>query len=212
MPPRRRPPPARPPRSTASARRRSWWNWPRLGRRSGYWRSGAACPASGPSGGLRITKPPPPIWERIQALAEPAPPPAQPAKPKAARHAKGGAQAAKGAPVKGKAAHKGHPRQEGAPGQKGCRGGACRHRSAPGQQDGPGGRYAATQERRHPGGDHADHGMAEAHGTRLHGRRDEEGRARCRVLQARWGRTYLSTKLASAARPSVQIREYTSRK
>jgi len=43
--------------------------------------------------------------------------------------------------------------------------------------------------------------MAEAHGTRLHGRRDEEGRARCRVLQARWGRTYLSHKLASDARP-----------
>jgi hypothetical protein len=47
------------------------------------------------------------IWERIQGLA--APVPAQPtpsAQPKAARHAKGGAQSAKAAPAKGKAAHK----------------------------------------------------------------------------------------------------------
>jgi len=60
----------------------------------------------------------PRIWERIQALAEPAPPPAQPAKPKAARHAKGGAQAAKGAPVKGKAAHKATPAKKAPPAKK----------------------------------------------------------------------------------------------
>jgi hypothetical protein len=47
------------------------------------------------------------IWERIQGFAAPIPPqPAPPAKPKAERHAKGGAQSAQGAPAKGKAAHK----------------------------------------------------------------------------------------------------------
>jgi hypothetical protein len=47
------------------------------------------------------------IWERIQGLAAPAPPALAPAaKPKAERPAKGGAQAAKGAPVQGKAAHR----------------------------------------------------------------------------------------------------------
>jgi hypothetical protein len=47
------------------------------------------------------------IWERIQGLAAPVPPqPAPSAKPKAERHAKGGAQSAHNAPAKGKAAHK----------------------------------------------------------------------------------------------------------
>jgi hypothetical protein len=48
----------------------------------------------------------PRIWERIQGLAEPTPPPAQPAQPHAARRAKGGVRVAQGAPVNGKAAHK----------------------------------------------------------------------------------------------------------
>src|SRR5580692_5244975 len=43
------------------------------------------------------------IWERIQGLAEPAKPVTEPAKAKADKSAKGGAQAAKGAPAKGKA-------------------------------------------------------------------------------------------------------------
>ena len=42
----------------------------------------------------------------------------RPAKPKAARHAKGGAQAAKGAPVKGKAAHKATPAKNAPPAKK----------------------------------------------------------------------------------------------
>jgi hypothetical protein len=47
------------------------------------------------------------IWKRIQGLAAPAPPPpAQPAKPKAEHHAKGGARVAQGAPAKGKASRK----------------------------------------------------------------------------------------------------------
>ena len=46
------------------------------------------------------------IWERIQGLGEAAKPEAEPAKPKAAKKAKGGAQAAKGAPTKGKATKK----------------------------------------------------------------------------------------------------------
>ena len=37
---------------------------------------------------------------------------------KAARHAKGGAQTAKGAPVKGKAAHKAHPAKKARPAKK----------------------------------------------------------------------------------------------
>ena len=40
------------------------------------------------------------IWERIQGLAETAKPAAEPAKPKADKNAKRGAQAAKGAPAK----------------------------------------------------------------------------------------------------------------
>jgi hypothetical protein len=46
------------------------------------------------------------IWERIQSLGEAAKPAAEPAKPKADKNAKGGAQAAKGASAKGKAGKK----------------------------------------------------------------------------------------------------------
>jgi len=46
------------------------------------------------------------IWKNIQGLGEPAKPEAEPAKPKAAKKAKGGAQAAKGAPAKAKATTK----------------------------------------------------------------------------------------------------------
>jgi hypothetical protein len=46
------------------------------------------------------------IWERIQGLGEAAKPGADPAKPKAERKAKGGAQSAKGAPAKAKATRK----------------------------------------------------------------------------------------------------------
>ena len=46
------------------------------------------------------------IWERIQGLGDAAKPEAEPAKPKAAKKAKGGAQAAKGAPAKAKATKK----------------------------------------------------------------------------------------------------------
>ena len=42
------------------------------------------------------------IWERIQGLGAPAQPEAEPAKPKAERKAKRGAQAPKGAPAKAK--------------------------------------------------------------------------------------------------------------
>ena len=58
------------------------------------------------------------IWNRVQNLgeaAQPEPeatkPEAAPSKPKAGKKATGGAQSAKGAPVKGKAGKKGHPRQ-----------------------------------------------------------------------------------------------------
>jgi hypothetical protein len=43
------------------------------------------------------------IWKQIQSLGEAAQPETEPAKPKAAKKAKGGARAAKGAPAKGKA-------------------------------------------------------------------------------------------------------------
>ena len=46
------------------------------------------------------------IWKNIQALGEAGKPEAQPAKPKAAGKARGGAQAAQGAPTKGKATKK----------------------------------------------------------------------------------------------------------
>jgi hypothetical protein len=46
------------------------------------------------------------IWERIRKLGEPEKPKADKPEPKAERKAKGGAQTAKGAPVKGKAAKK----------------------------------------------------------------------------------------------------------
>lgn len=49
------------------------------------------------------------IWARIQGLGEAAKPEAKPAKPKAAKTAKAGAQAAKGAPTKGKATKKTTP-------------------------------------------------------------------------------------------------------
>jgi hypothetical protein len=49
------------------------------------------------------------IWARIQGLGEAAKPEAKPAKPKAAKKAKAGAQAAKGAPTKGKATKKTTP-------------------------------------------------------------------------------------------------------
>jgi len=49
------------------------------------------------------------IWERIQGLGEPAKPEAEPAKPKADKKPKAGAQAVKGAPAKGKATKKTTP-------------------------------------------------------------------------------------------------------
>ena len=49
------------------------------------------------------------IWERIQGLAEPAKPEAEPTKPKADKKRKAGAQAAKGAPGKAKATKKTSP-------------------------------------------------------------------------------------------------------
>jgi hypothetical protein len=49
------------------------------------------------------------IWERIQGLGDAAKPEAEPAKPKAAKKAKGGAHAAKGAPPKAKATTKASP-------------------------------------------------------------------------------------------------------
>jgi len=49
------------------------------------------------------------IWKRIQGLGEAAKPEAEPAKPKAKKNAKGRAQSAKGAPVKGKSGKKATP-------------------------------------------------------------------------------------------------------
>ena len=158
------------------------------------------------------------VWARIQGLGEPVAPRAgtpaskvgtpaatpaskpepkadQPAKPKTQRKAKGGAQAAKrgaraakGAPAKGKATKKGHRCQGCAQGQNGSQGAGTR-RAARGQQDRPGGGHAATEGRSDDFRDHEDHGLAAAYRPRLHGRRDEEGRVRGRVLQAGGRRT-----------------------
>jgi len=128
------------------------------------------------------------IWARIQGLGEAAKPEAAPAKPKAERKPKGGARAAKGAPAQGQGDQEGHRRQERAQGQNGRQDAGSR-RAARRQQDRPGGRHAATQGRRDDLRDHEDHGLAAAYGPRLHGRRDEEGRVRGRVLQAGGRRT-----------------------
>jgi hypothetical protein len=72
------------------------------------------------------------IWKSIQEQGESVKPnPAQPLQPKAARKAKGDAQSAQGAPTKGKATKKGHPRQERAQGPTG-RQDAGSHRAARG--------------------------------------------------------------------------------
>ena len=125
------------------------------------------------------------IWERIQGLA--APVPAQPtpsAQPKAARHAKGGAQSAKAAPAKGKAAHKTTAAKKGKRAKK----------SAPAPETTaprPGSKTAqvVAMLRRKNGAtlseDHAEHGLAEAYRPRLHGGRDEEGRPPGGIFQAR---------------------------
>jgi hypothetical protein len=88
------------------------------------------------------------IWKSIQDLGEAVTSKAAlPAKPKAERKAKGGAQAAEGALTKGKATIKATA--------------AKTQRSqltARGQQDGPGGGHAPAQERSHLGRDHGKNG------------------------------------------------------
>src|SRR5258708_21359374 len=46
---------------------------------------------------------------------------------------------------------------------------------------------------------HGPNGLAEAHGTRVHGRRDEESRILRRVLQARGRRAYLPNQQVASA-------------
>ena len=58
------------------------------------------------------------IWARIQSLGEPARPEAEPAKPKASKKAKVGAQAATVAPAKGKATKKAAPAKKAPKGKK----------------------------------------------------------------------------------------------
>ena len=58
------------------------------------------------------------IWERIQSLGEAAKPAAEPAEPKATTKAKGRAQAAKGAPAKGKSGKKASPAKNAPKGKK----------------------------------------------------------------------------------------------
>ena len=94
----------------------------------------------------------------------------------------------------------GHRCPERAAGQAGGSG-AGSQRSGTGQQEGRGHRHAAAQERRDAVGDHADHGLAEAHGTRIYGGGDEEGRAHRRVLQARRRGPDVPPQIASVARP-----------
>jgi hypothetical protein len=79
------------------------------------------------------------------------------------------------------------PRQERAQGQTG-RQDAGSHNTARGQQDGPGGGHAPTQERGYLGRDNGKDGMATAYRPWVHGRRDEESRIHRRVFQTRgWG-------------------------
>jgi hypothetical protein len=109
------------------------------------------------------------ISDRIEACA---PPPSPPAKPKAERKAQGGARAAKGAPAKAQATHGGHCRQEHAPAQKRREEAAPREGSKTAQ-------VVAMLQRKNGATlseivDQIE--LAEAHGPRVHGRRDEEGR------------------------------------
>jgi hypothetical protein len=71
------------------------------------------------------------IWERIQGLGDAAKPEAEPAKPKAAKKAKGGAQAAKGAPPKAKATTKASPAKNAPKAKK-----AAKKREAAGPREG----------------------------------------------------------------------------
>ena len=71
------------------------------------------------------------IWERIQGLGDAAKHEAEPAKPKAAKKAKGGAQAAKGAPPKAKATTKASPAKNAPKAKK-----AAKKREAAGPREG----------------------------------------------------------------------------
>ena len=113
------------------------------------------------------------IWGRIQGLSDGAKPEAE--KPKTTKKAKGGGKAAKGAPAKGKSGKKATPAKNAPKAKKAAKGG-----------EGPreGSKTAQVvamlqrEERGHAGRDHGNHGMAEAHRPRIHGRGDEEGRVR----------------------------------
>jgi hypothetical protein len=144
------------------------------------------------------------IWERIQGLGVSVPPPAEPAaKPKGARPRKGGARAAQGAPVKGKASQKATPARKANPATKSAAAPKT-NKPASRQQEGRSDGHAASQERRYAGGDRADDGLAAAHGAQVHGGRDEKGRAGLRIFQVRGRGANISHQIASNARPSAR--------
>ena len=139
------------------------------------------------------------IWERIQGLGEAADPATEPEKPKATTKAKGRAQAAKGAPAKGKATKKATPAKNAPKGKKAAKARGS-GRAPRGHQDGAGGCHAAAEERSNSGRDNGKNGLATPHRPRLHGGRHEEGRVHRRILQARRGRTNVSNQQVASAR------------
>jgi hypothetical protein len=120
------------------------------------------------------------IWESIQGLGKAA---NAPAKPKTSKKAKGSAKGQERA-RQGQGDQAGDPCQARAQSQEIGRD----RREAQGRtrrlQNGPSGRDAATQERRYTFRDHGQNGLAKTYGEGLHGRRNEEGRVRRRILQA----------------------------
>ncbi len=156
------------------------------------------------------------IWERIQKLGEAAKPKAEPKAKAGARVAKGAPPKAKATKEttpanktpKAVDAASVPPTSRRARGRNACdnrvdsrdhhcgkgpqspEGREARQngiRAPRGQQDRPGRRDAPAQGRRHAGGDHDPDELAETHGPRVHGWRDEEGRPHRRVLQIREG-------------------------
>ena len=128
--------------------------------------------------------------------------PAEGSQPKATTKANTAPKKPRVAPAKGKSTKKTTACQE-APKAKKAAKSAGNRRAARRQQDGPGGRDAPAEERRHAGGDHGQDGLAEAHRPRVHGRRDEEGRVHRRVLQTREGRAHLPDQPVASAPSSL---------
>ena len=145
------------------------------------------------------------IWERIQGLGAVAKPEVAPAKPKADKTAKGGARSAKGASAKAKTNQK----DSAAKRPKGKTAVKAQEATAP-REGSKTAQVVAMLQRKNGATlteDHGKDGLAKSHRPRVHGRHDEEGRIRRRVLQIRQGRAHLPDQpVASNVLPSWPAR------